>query len=110
MLKTAKSVKDIELSEAISGEAPVVVDCWATWCGPCKILSPVMDEIASEYDGKLTVLKANIDDCPDAIQKYEIASVPTILFIKNGELVSKTVGMTSKENIEDRIREAFEGS
>jgi len=108
MLKTAKSVKDYELNEVISGENSIVVDCWADWCGPCKMLSTVMDEIASEYDGKLTVLKANIDDCPDAIKKYEIVSLPTILFIKNGQLVSKTVGLTSKEKIEDNIKEAFE--
>lgn len=91
-------------SAEVLGSAPVVmVDFWATWCGPCRMLAPTVEEIASEYEGKVVVAKCNVDDCPDFAMDYRIMSIPTLIFFKNGVAVDKTVGLVPKETIVTKL-------
>ena len=84
-------------NEVINSKLPVLVDFWAEWCGPCKMLSPVIGEIAQEYEGKIKVAKLNIDDEISIAVKYGIVSIPTILLFENGEIVKKSVGFAPKD-------------
>lgn len=94
-----KIATDTTFQELISGSLPVLVDFWATWCGPCKVLSPTVDEIAEEYSSKAVVVKCNVDDCEDTAGKYGIRNIPTLLFFKDGNVVERMVGVVPKEQI-----------
>lgn len=89
--------------EVLSSNLPVVVDLWAPWCGPCKMLTPIIEDLAKDYNGKAKIGKINIDDSPDVASKYGINSIPTILFIKNGEIVEKQVGLLAKDPLKVKI-------
>ena len=93
-------------TEVLGSDTPVVVDFWAEWCGPCKQISPALEEIAESMDGQIKVAKVNIDDNPRAPSRYGIRGIPTLLLFKNGELVDKKVGADSKRNIESWITSA----
>ncbi len=95
----ANVVTNTNFAEMLAGEKPVLVDFWATWCGPCRILSPTVDEIADEYADRITVAKCNVDDAEEIAMQYRIMSIPTLLFFKNGEVVDKRVGVVSKDEI-----------
>ena len=99
----AKVVTNENFSDMISGAFPVVVDFWATWCGPCRALTPVVDEIASEYEGKVEVAKCNVDDCDEIAAQFSIRSIPTLLFFKNGQMVDRLVGAVPKAQIAAKI-------
>ena len=86
--------------EALSSELPVLVDFYADWCGPCKMLAPVIETLATEFEGKVKIGKLNVDDAPNTAQTYGVMSIPTLLYIKNGEVVNKSVGVISKAEIE----------
>lgn len=86
--------------EVLASDIPVLVDFYADWCGPCKMLAPVIEILATEQEGKVKVGKLNVDDSPETARKYGIMSIPTLLYIKNGEVVNKTVGVVSKTEIE----------
>lgn len=86
-------------TEVLGSDVPVLVDFWATWCMPCRMLAPVIEEIASENEGKIKVGKVNVDENPDLARKYHVMSIPTVLVFKNGELTATSVGVDSKENI-----------
>ena len=101
----AKVVTNENFSDMISGALPVVVDFWATWCGPCRALAPVVDEIASEYEGKVEVAKCNVDDCDEIAAQFSIRSIPTLLFFKGGELVGKHVGAITEGDLKAKFDE-----
>ena len=80
-----------------SGNPPLVVDFWATWCGPCRMVGPIISELAEQYDGKIVVGKCDVEECDDLAAEFGIRNIPTILFFKNGEVVDKLVGAVSKQ-------------
>ncbi len=86
-------------NEVMNSDKPVLLDFWAGWCGPCKMLSPVIDEIADETVGSVKVVKINVDEQTELASRYKVMSIPTLLAIKNGEVVSKKVGVQPKEEI-----------
>ncbi len=88
---------------ALDANGLKVIDFWAEWCGPCKLVSPVIDALASEYDGKALIGKVNVDHNPETSMKYGVRSIPTILFIKDGEVVDKHVGVATKAALEQKI-------
>lgn len=90
-------------AEVLKNEGPVMVDFWATWCGPCRMLGPVVKELAGEYAGKVKVCKLNVDEAPDTSAKYRITSIPTIIFFKNGEVAGQTVGLQSKSALQEKL-------
>jgi thioredoxin 1 len=87
---------------ALSGGVSVV-DFWAQWCGPCRLISPIIDDLSVEFEGKATIGKVNVDDNPEISQKYGVRSIPTILFIKDGEVVDKHVGTATKATLTEKI-------
>lgn len=91
--------------EVISSEIPVVLDFWATWCGPCKMLSPVLDELAAEYSDRARFCKVNVDDELELSARFGIASIPTLIFFKNGEILKKTGGYREKDELEETLKE-----
>ena len=95
----AKVITNTNFEELIAGDKPVMIDFWATWCGPCRILSPTVDEIADEYADVITVAKCNVDDAEEIAMQFRIMSTPTLIFLKNGEVVDKRVGVVSKDEI-----------
>ncbi len=97
------TVTNENFAELIAGEKPVLVDFWATWCGPCRALAPTVEAIASEYEGKVTVAKCNVDDCGDVAAEQGIRNIPTILFFKGGEVVDRLVGNVPKAEIAAKI-------
>ena len=90
-------------TEVLKSDIPVIVDFWATWCGPCKALSPVIDEVAAEFEGKAVVVKCNVDDATDAPAEYGVRNIPTLLFFKGGEVKDKLVGSTTKAAIAEKL-------
>ena len=87
----------------LENEKLVIVDFWATWCGPCRMLSPLLDEVEAEMSDKITVVKVNVDDADEIAMRYRIMSIPTLLFFKNGQVVDKTVGAMPKSTLVDKI-------
>jgi thioredoxin 1 len=90
-------------SETIAKDQLVVVDFWAEWCGPCKMLSPIIDELSTEMEGKVTIGKVDVSDEQDIAAEYGVRNIPTILFFKNGEIVDKQVGALPKANLQEII-------
>ena len=92
------------LSSLRKGAQPLVVDFWATWCGPCRMLAPIIEELASEYEGKIVIGKCDVEEEEDLAQEFGIRNIPTILFFKNGEVVDKLIGAQPKSKIEEKIK------
>lgn len=88
---------------ALKKDGVSVVDFWAEWCGPCRLVGPVIDDLSKEYDGKALVGKVNVDHNPEVSMKYGVRSIPTILFIKDGEVVDKHVGAATKKTLADKL-------
>ena len=89
--------------EVLNSANPVFVDFWAEWCGPCRAVSPVVEELSGEYDGKVDFVKINVDENGDLAQKYNVFSIPTLAIFKNGEVVSQKVGASTKESYKTMI-------
>ena len=99
----AKIANNTSFDELLVDEKLVIVDFWATWCGPCRMLSPLLDEVEEEMADKITVVKVNVDDADEVAMRYRIMSIPTLLFFKNGQLVDKSVGAMPKSTLVDKI-------
>jgi thioredoxin 1 len=100
------TVSDATFDETVgSAETPVIVDFWAEWCGPCKMIAPTLEEIATEQGGRLTVAKLNVDDNPDTARRFEVMSIPTLLVFKGGEPVKRLVGAKGKGQLMQDLAE-----
>ena len=93
-------------AQVLKASEPVVVDFWAEWCGPCKMIAPALEEIAGSLSGKVKIVKLNVDESPQTAQKYGIMSIPTLMMFKNGELASRQVGAAPKQKLEAWITSA----
>ena len=97
------TITDANFNEVISNNDVVIIDFWATWCGPCRALAPVVEALAEELEGKVVVGKCNVDECDDVPSEQGIRSIPTILYFKGGQLAGRTVGLVSREDILSKI-------
>ena len=98
-----KVITENNIDEILAAGQPVLVDFWAPWCGPCRVLSPMVDEIASDFDGRAVVAKCNVDDCEDIAAKFGIRNIPTLMYFKNGEMVDRSSGLVSKAEISAKL-------
>ncbi|MDD4820023.1 MAG: thioredoxin [Flavobacteriales bacterium] len=99
----AQEITDSNFEQIISAGIPAVVDFWAPWCGPCRMVGPIVEELATEYQGKVNIGKVNVDDNPGISAAQSIRNIPTILFFKDGKLVDKQVGVASKADLKAKI-------
>lgn len=106
MINTPVHVTDAEFEKSVlQSTVPVIVDFWAPWCGPCKMVAPTLDKLASEYAGKVVVAKVNTDENPDWATRFGVQGIPTMLFIANGKLVHRQVGALPEPMLRDIVKE-----
>lgn len=96
-------ITDSNFNDVLKSDQPVLVDFWAEWCGPCRMVGPIVDELAGEYEGKAVIGKLNVDENPAIAENYGIRSIPTMLVFKNGEIVDKIVGAVPKTTISGKL-------
>jgi len=99
----ALAINQANLEEVLASGKPVVIDFWAEWCGPCRMIAPIVDELATEYGDKVVIGKCDVQENDDIAVKYGVRNIPTLLFLKNGELVDKQVGACSKDALKEKI-------
>lgn len=103
MSKALKFTDDSFNDDVLNSETPVLVDFWAEWCGPCRMVGPVVEEMAGEYEGKAKIGKINVDENPEISMKYGIRSIPSLLIFKNGEVVDQIVGAVPKSQLKKQL-------
>lgn len=99
----ALQITDANFDELVNSSKPMVVDFWAEWCGPCRMVGPIIDELAKEYEDKVTIGKIDVDNNDALAAKFGIRNIPTVLFLKNGEVVDKVVGAVPKAKFQEKI-------
>ena len=101
--KAVKQLTDADFESTVNGGKPVFVDFWAPWCGPCRIVGPIVEELAPTYEGKAVIAKMNVDDNPMVAQRFGVTSIPTMMMFKNGQLVDRMVGAAPKNALQSFI-------
>ncbi len=106
----AKNITDSEFETEIKGQTPVLVDFWAEWCGPCRMVSPVLEQIATEQGDKLKLVKLNVDENPNTPQQFGITGIPTMILFKDGQPIERIVGFMPKPQLMGRLRKHLEAA
>ena len=109
MSKPIKADSSTWDKDVLGGKGLALVDFWAVWCGPCRMVAPIVDELAEEFDGRLRVYKLNTDENPEVAGKYQIMGIPTLLFFKDGQPIDKIVGAASKKQFKDKVEALLAG-
>lgn len=99
----ALAINKENIEELLASAQPVVIDFWAEWCGPCRTMSPIVDELAAEYEGRVTIGKCDVEENDEITMKYGVRNIPTIILLKGGELVDKQVGACSKDALKAKV-------
>lgn len=99
----ALAINQENFESVIASGQPVVIDFWAEWCGPCRMISPIVEELAAEYEGKVTICKCDVEENDEITMKYGVRNIPTIIFLKGGQVVDKQVGAVSKDALKAKI-------
>ena len=108
MSENTIQITDAQFAEdVLNSDIPVLVDFWAPWCGPCKMIAPVLEDVAAEYAGKIKVVKLNVDENQETAPKYNVRGIPTLLIVKGGEVVATKVGAVSKSQLIDFVNSAI---
>jgi thioredoxin 1 len=104
----ALAVTDGDFDQVVlKSDVPVMVDFWATWCGPCRMVAPIVEELAREYDGKVKVAKVDVDENPGIAARYGIRSIPSILFFRGGQVVAQSIGAVPRAELEKKLKESL---
>lgn len=103
----ALAINKDNFQELISSDKPVMIDFWAEWCGPCRMMSPIVDELSAEYADRAVIAKCDVEENDEITMKYGVRNIPTIIFLKGGELVDKQVGACSKADLMEKLEKLF---